>query len=98
MRAASVPKKFGALLALLIAAGTVFICGGIQGYLSGIGDLRRAGALEWPLRLLLVFGGLTLATPGGGIVPLSQVQMTGLALSILVPTAMLTWLLVRRKA
>ncbi len=85
-------------LAFLIAAGTVFICGGIQGYLSGIGDLRRAGALEWPLRLLLVFGGLTLATPGGGIVPLSQVQMTGLALSILVPTAMLTWLLVRRKS
>ncbi len=85
-------------LAFLIAAGSVFICGGIQGYLSGIGDLRRAGVLEWPLRLLLVFGGLTLATPGGGIVPLSQVQMTGLALSILVPTAMLTWLLVRRKS
>ena len=85
-------------LALLIAAGTVCICGGIQGYLSGIGDLRRAGALEWPLRLLLALGGLTLATPGGGIVPLSQVQMTGLALSILAPTAMLAWLLVRRKS
>jgi TRAP transporter 4TM/12TM fusion protein len=85
-------------LALLIAAGTVFICGGIQGYLSGIGDLRGAGALEWPMRLLLVLGGLTLATPGGGIMPLSQVQMTGLALSILAPTAMLAWLLVRRKS
>jgi TRAP transporter 4TM/12TM fusion protein len=83
-------------LALLIAAGTTFICGGIQGYLSGIGDLARTGMLEWPLRLLLVLGGFTLATPGGGIVPLSQVQMTGLGLSILAPTAMLAWLLVRR--
>jgi TRAP transporter 4TM/12TM fusion protein len=85
-------------LTFLIAAGTVFICGGIQGYLSGIGNLRRAGALEWPLRLLLVLGGFVLATPGGGIVPLSQVQMTGLALAILVPTTGLAWLLVRRKA
>ena len=37
-------------LTLLIGIGTLFICGGIQGYQSGIGDLRRAGVLEWPLR------------------------------------------------
>jgi len=85
-------------LTLLIAIGTVFICGGIQGYQSGIGDLRGAGALEWPLRLLLVLGGFVLATPGGGIVPLSQVQMTGLGAAILVPTLLLAWLLVRRKS
>ena len=30
-------------LTLLIAIGTLFICGGIQGYQAGIGDLRRAG-------------------------------------------------------
>jgi TRAP transporter 4TM/12TM fusion protein len=85
-------------LGLLIAAGTIFICGGIQGYQSGIGDLARAGILEWPLRLLLVLGGFVLATPGGGIVPLSQVQMTGLGVAILLPTVALAWLLVRRKA
>jgi TRAP-type uncharacterized transport system fused permease subunit len=84
-------------LSLLIALGTVFICGGIQGYQSGIGDLRRAGALEWPLRLLLVLGGFVLATPGGGIVPLSQVEIMGLGLAILVPTLALAYLLVRRK-
>jgi TRAP transporter 4TM/12TM fusion protein len=83
-------------LALLIAAGTLFICGGIQGYQSGIGDLSPAGILEWPLRLLLVLGGFVLATPGGGIVPLSQTQMTGLGLVILLPTLLLAWLLVRR--
>ncbi|MFZ1102318.1 MAG: TRAP transporter permease [Hyphomicrobiaceae bacterium] len=82
-------------LAALIAAGTVCICSGIQGYQMGIGDLRKAGAMEWPLRLLLVLGGIALATPGGTIVPLSQVQITGLALAILAPTFALALVLVR---
>jgi TRAP transporter 4TM/12TM fusion protein len=82
-------------LTALIAAGTVCICSGIQGYQMGIGDLRRAGALEWPLRLLLVVGGFVLATPGGGIVPLSQLQIIGLGLAILLPTLAVTLLLVR---
>jgi TRAP transporter 4TM/12TM fusion protein len=83
-------------LTLLIAIGTLFICGGIQGYQSGIGDLRKAGVLEWPLRILLVAGGVTLATPGGGVMPLSELQMVGLALVLLVPALGLAWLLVRR--
>jgi TRAP transporter 4TM/12TM fusion protein len=82
-------------LTALIAAGTVFICSGIQGYQMGIGNLSRTGALEWPLRLLLVLGGFVLATPGGGIVPLSELQMIGLGLAILVPTLILALLLVR---
>ena len=61
---------------MLAAFGTLFICGGIQGYQACIGDLRRAGALEWPLRVLLVIGGFVVATPGGGIMPLSQMQIT----------------------
>jgi TRAP transporter 4TM/12TM fusion protein len=83
-------------LALMIGVGTIFICGGIQGYQSGIGDLRGAGALEWPLRVLLVVGGFVLATPGGGIVPLSEWQMIGLGLAILVPALLVARLLVRR--
>ncbi len=83
-------------LALLIAVGTLFICGGIQGYQTGVGDLRRAGHLEWPLRVLLVVGGLVLATPGGGIVPLSELQMVGLGLAIVAPTVLVALLLVRR--
>jgi hypothetical protein len=81
---------------VLAAIGTLFICGGIQGYQAGIGDLRGAGYLEWPLRVLLVVGGVVLATPGGGIMPLSEVQMVGLGLAILVPTALVALLLVRR--
>ncbi|WP_428659653.1 TRAP transporter permease [Reyranella sp.] len=77
-------------------AGIVFICGGIQGYQAGIGDLRGAGLLEWPLRVLLVIGGLVLATPGGGIMPFSNTTMELAAGVILVPTALLALLLVRR--
>ena len=38
-------------LTVVIAIGTLFICGGIQGYQAGVGDLRKAGILEWPLRV-----------------------------------------------
>jgi hypothetical protein len=82
----------------LAAFGTLFICGGIQGYQSGVGDLRGAGALEWPLRVLLVIGGFVVATPGGGIMPLSQWQITALGLAILAPTVLLALFLVRRAA
>jgi TRAP transporter 4TM/12TM fusion protein len=82
----------------LIAVGVLFICGGIQGYQSGVGDLRRAGWLEWPLRVALVAGGFVLATPGGGVIPISQVQIMGLGLAILVPTLLLALLLVRWRA
>jgi TRAP-type uncharacterized transport system fused permease subunit len=80
----------------LACLGVVFICGGIQGYQAYVGDLRRAGAMEWPLRVALIIGGFTLATPGGGINPLSQWQVTGLALAILAPTVLLALVLTRR--
>ena len=93
-------NPYGEALGLmaLAAVGTLFICGGIQGYQAGIGDLRAAGIFEWPIRVLLVIGGFVLATPGGGISPLAQWQMTGLGLAILVPTAALAWFFVRRGA
>ena len=82
----------------MAAFGTLFICGGIQGYQAFVGDLRGAGALEWPLRVLLVIGGFVVATPGGGIMPLSQIQVTMLGLAILAPTVTIAMLLVRRTA
>jgi TRAP-type uncharacterized transport system fused permease subunit len=84
-------------LMALAAFGTLFICGGIQGYQAFVGDLRRAGALEWPLRVLLVIGGFVIATPGGGIMPISQWQVTGLGLAILAPTVLMALLLLRRQ-
>lgn len=90
---------FAALgLMMLAVVGTLFICGGIQGYQAFVGDLRKAGPLEWPLRVLLVIGGFVIATPGGGIMPMSQLQITSLGLAILVPTVLVALLLVRRQA
>ena len=86
-----------ALGLMLIVIGTLFICGGIQGYQAGIGDLRRAGLMEWPLRVLLIAGGIVLATPGGGVLPLSEMQMIGLGVALLVPTLLIALLLVRRQ-
>src|SRR4051794_1627530 len=91
------PYLAGLGLMALAAFGTLFICGGIQGYQPFVGDLRGAGALEWPIRVLLVIGGFVVATPGGGIMPLSQMQVTALGLAILVPTVLLALLLVRRQ-
>jgi TRAP-type uncharacterized transport system fused permease subunit len=78
------------------AVGIVFICGGIQGYQMGLGDLRSGGRLEWPLRVLFIGGGFVLASPGGGIMPLSRVQITGIAVAILLPAvAVARWALKR---
>ncbi|HEX2216205.1 MAG TPA: TRAP transporter fused permease subunit, partial [Xanthobacteraceae bacterium] len=84
-------------LMVLIGVGTLFICGGIQGYQAGVGDLRRTGALEWPLRIALIVGGVILAIPGGGILPFSQLQTTGVALALVAPTVILAWLWMRRE-
>lgn len=82
----------------LACFGIVFICGGIQGYQAFVGDLRRAGMMEWPLRVLLVIGGFVIATPGGGIMPLSQTQITALGLAIIIPAILLALFLIRRQA
>jgi TRAP transporter 4TM/12TM fusion protein len=78
------------------AIGILLICGGLQGYQAGIGDTRHAGLLEWPLRLLLIAGGFTLAMPGGGIAPLPQSTMTMLGAVIALPTLAVLWVFVKR--
>lgn len=74
------------------ALGSVFICGGLQGYQVFVGDLRRGGSFEWPLRVALMLGGIVLAAPGGGIMPIGHGAMTALAGAVLVPTlALALW-------
>src|SRR5713101_7057009 len=48
------PYLAGLGLMAVAAFGTLFICGGIQGYQAFVGDLRSTGLLEWPLRALLL--------------------------------------------
>jgi TRAP transporter 4TM/12TM fusion protein len=83
------------VLSATCALGIVFICGGIQGYQMWAGDLARTRGAEWPLRALLIAGGMVLAAPGGGLMPLSNAQMAMLAAAILVPTMMAARLLAR---
>jgi len=76
--------------------GVALVCGGLQGYQPGVGDLRRCGALEWPVRAALVIGGLMFIAPGGGLMPLSPMQMTGAALALSLPALAIARLMARR--
>ena len=76
--------------------GICLVCGGLQGYLQGVGDLRRSGGFEWPIRVALVLGGLMFVAPGGGLMPLSPLQMTLAALAVTAPAVLLALLLGRR--
>ena len=84
-------------LVVCAGVGSVFICGGLQGYQVFIGDLRGSGRMEWPLRILLMCGGMALAAPGGGIMPFSHVQMAWLAASLLAPALAISYWLVRMR-
>ncbi|MEO8559183.1 MAG: TRAP transporter fused permease subunit [Rhodospirillales bacterium] len=76
--------------------GITLICGGLQGYQPLIGDLRRCGVLEWPVRGALIAGGLFFAAPGGGLMPWSPLQMMVAALAISLPALALAWMFCRR--
>lgn len=78
--------------------GITLISGALQGYQPLIGDLRRCGPLEWPVRIALVVGGLMFAAPGGGLMPLSPIQMTIGALIVSIPALAFAWLMSRRGA
>ena len=60
--------------------------------------MPTAGSVVLILFVLLVIGGFVIATPGGGIMPISQWQITALGLVILVPTVLVALTLVRRQA
>jgi TRAP-type uncharacterized transport system fused permease subunit len=79
-----------------VGLGTLFICGGLQGYQAFVGDLRRSGPLQWPFRVLLIAGGVVMATPDSGLLPWSGTQLLGAALAVLLPTLAVAALMARR--
>lgn len=85
----------GLLLMAKVGVGTLFICGGIQGYQVFVGDLRGTGALEWPMRIALMIGGMVLAVPGGGLMSFSTTQVTLAALVVLAPAVALSKIRIR---
>jgi TRAP transporter 4TM/12TM fusion protein len=77
--------------------GIFVICAGIQGYLAFVGNLNRTGSLEWPIRLLLMVGGVMLATPASALLPIGgQTLLVGGASAIAM--AMLAAFLLSRQS
>lgn len=76
--------------------GVVLVCAGLQGYMARIGDLRRCGWAQWPIRAALVLGGLCFAAPGGGLMPVSPLQMTAAAIALSLPALTVAWIYARR--
>ena len=66
--------------------------------MTGIGDLRAAGRLEWPIRIALIVGGIVLATPAASILPVSMMQLILIALTILAPALLVARALVPHPA
>ena len=79
------PYFLATLYAVKAIVGILCICGGIQGYMAFVGDLRSAGMLEWPIRVALIVGGMIFATPGGSILYVETWALNATALAFLVP-------------
>jgi len=69
------PYAAAAASLAFIILGVFFLCGGLQGYVAWIGDLRRAGTLEWPSRALFIGGGILIATPGSEVLGITRVTL-----------------------
>ncbi|SEO81060.1 TRAP transporter permease [Aquisalimonas asiatica] len=65
--------------------GVLLIAGAMQGYLLAVGDLCRNAVLQWPIRGMLIVGGMTIAVPGGGPVPLTNLELSLISAVMLVP-------------
>jgi TRAP transporter 4TM/12TM fusion protein len=73
----------------LAMGGIVLIAGALQGYLVGVGTLATHPLLGWPIRGLVLVGGLLVATPGGGLIPFSDTALVVAGLSVTAPAVLL---------
>ncbi|MGF1621417.1 MAG: TRAP transporter permease [Rhodomicrobiaceae bacterium] len=64
--------------------GVVLAAGALQGYLIGLGRLDRGGLMRWPVRILFLASGLSLATPGGGLLPWTNFEGTLAAVALFI--------------
>jgi TRAP transporter 4TM/12TM fusion protein len=78
-------------------AGITLLAAALQGYLVGVGDLTARPLIGWPVRGLILAGGLLLATPENALIPFSKLQMTMAALATAGPASLLILWLDRRR-
>ncbi len=79
-------------IALVLAqalVGVVLIASAIQGWLVGVGSLATQRFMQWPIRAMLVVGGLAFAVPGGGAMPIGHGAMFLLSVALTVPALLL---------
>ncbi|MEQ8502508.1 MAG: TRAP transporter permease [Sneathiellaceae bacterium] len=80
------------------ALGIALIAAALQGHVIGVGSLTRGHLLDWPARLLLVFGELLLAAPGGLGLGISNLQYAMGGIAVGGCGVLLTWAANRRVA
>jgi TRAP transporter 4TM/12TM fusion protein len=76
--------------------GVVLLASSLQGYLVGIGSLATHRIMQWPIRALILVGGLLFAAPGNEWSGHTSLELAGLGLVLAVPGAVWAWLLNRR--
>ncbi|MBX3499442.1 MAG: TRAP transporter fused permease subunit [Alphaproteobacteria bacterium] len=79
------------------ALGIVLLGGALQGYLIGFGRLPD-GPVGLPSRLLIGFGGLTFAAPGGAMTGLTHLQLSAIAFATALLGAAIAWLMRSKRA
>ncbi|MEO1191627.1 MAG: TRAP transporter fused permease subunit [Pseudomonadota bacterium] len=71
--------------------GVTFLGSGLQGQIPLVGPLPEGTMGGLLLRLLLVFGGLICAAPGGEWIGLSHMALTGVGILVALPALLVAW-------
>jgi len=82
------------ILVVIVQAiiGVFLIAGSMQGWLLGVGNLAASRIFQWPIRLSLIAGGVLLAIPGGGPVPLTNLELSLASGLLIIPSiALASW-------
>ncbi len=74
-----------ALLTVSALLGITLIAGALQGHLIGVGPLDTHPLLGWVTRALILAGGIFLATPSGGPITLTDLEMMLWAVALMAP-------------
>ncbi len=78
--------------------GIWMIASALQGYLAWVGKLDIHPQGGWIIRGLLLIAGMALATPGGGLIPISNYELIILAAVLAVPAILIVLLMNRRNS
>lgn len=76
--------------------GVIILATGLQGYLYGVGDLKRLGLLAWPIRIALVVGALAFAMPGSDVTGFDNLELFMIGILCTGGAYLVSWIAIRR--